>query len=473
MASARIWVWGNKPVLLVLAALLAGCSLQPEYHRPESPVAPAWAQETSADAARVASSIEWRAFFPDPRLQALIAAALENNRDMRIALARVEEARALFGITRADRLPGADLASSATAARTPGDLSLTGRPNVGHRYDAGLSLPSFELDFWGRVKSLNEAALASYLASQEARQALRLALIADVANAYLSLLEMEERTALARKTVSTREQTRLLVSRRRDAGLAGDLDYLQADGALETARVDLASLLRQRAAAANALVLLVGGETSGLPPGRALPDQGIVPNLVADLPSTVLLQRPDVLAAEQRLIAANAYIGAARAAFLPRISLTAGLGTASSALSGLFDAGQGAWSFQPVLRYPLFDAGRAAAGVDLAEARRHIAVAEYEKAIQQAFREVADLLAAKQPLVEQLQAQERADKIQGERLRLTEARYKAGISSFLEVLDAQREAYAAQQLVLQTRRLLLSSSAQLYKALGGGREVRR
>lgn len=462
-----------RRLILAMGTLLAGCSQMPEYHRPEAPVAPAWAQGTSADAVRAASSIEWRAFFPDPRLQALIAAALENNRDMRIALARVEEARALFGIARADRYPGADLVSSGSAARTPGDLSPAGRPSVGQRYDAGLSLPSFELDFWGRVRSLDTAALASYLASQEARQALRLALIADVANAYLSLLEMEERTALARETVNTREQTRLLVSRRRDAGLAGDLDYLQADGALETARAELASLLRQRAAAANALVLLVGGETSGLPPGRALADQGSVPKLAADLPSAVLLQRPDVLAAEQRLIAANANIGAARAAFLPRISLTAGLGTASSALSGLFDAGQGAWSFQPVLRYPLFDAGRAAAGVDLAEARRNIAVAEYEKVIQQAFREVADLLAGKQPLVEQLEAQERADKIQGERLRLTEARYKAGVASFLEVLDAQRESYAARQQVLQTRRLLLSSAAQLYKALGGGREVGR
>lgn len=469
--SARHWVWGIKPLALALGTMLAGCSLAPEYHRPESPVAATWAQAPSADVSREASAVEWRAFFPDPRLQALIAAAIDNNRDMRVAVARVEEARALFGIVRADRFPNADLVSSGTSARTPGDLSLTGRPGVGHRYDVGVSLLSFELDFWGRVKSLNEAGLASYLASEEARRAMRLALISDVANAYLSLLEMEERTVVARETVRTREQTRLLVSRRRDAGLAGDLDYLQADGALETTRAELASLERQRAAAANALVLLVGGEPSGLPPGRALADQGIVPNLVADIPSTVLLRRPDVLAAEQRLIAANANIGAARAAFLPRISLTAGLGTASSALSGLFDAGQAAWSFQPVLRFPLFDAGRAAAGAELAEARQHIAVAEYEKAIQQAFREVADLLAAREPLAGQLRAQERADKIQSERLRLAEARYQAGVSSYLEVLDAQRESYAARQLVLQTRRQLLSSAAQLYKALGGGREI--
>ncbi|MCX7176633.1 MAG: efflux transporter outer membrane subunit [Proteobacteria bacterium] len=471
MIDARPWVWGNKPLILILGTMLAGCSLVPEYHRPEPPVAAMWSQAAPADAGRPANSIGWRDFFPDPRLQSLIAAAIENNRDMRIAVGRVEEARALFGIVRADRFPNVDLAFSGTSARTPGDLSLTGRTSVSHRYDAGLSLLSFELDFWGRVKSLNAAALASYLASEEARHALRLALIADVANAYLSLLEMDERTALARETVKTREQTRLLVSRRRDVGLAGDLDYLQADGALEATRADLAGLERQRTAAANALVLLVGGEPSGLPPGRSLSDQGIVSDIAAGVSSTVLLQRPDVLAAEQRLIVANANIGAARAAFLPRISLTAGLGTASSALSGLFDAGQGAWSFQPVLRFPLFDAGRAAAGVDLAEAREHIAVAEYEKVIQQAFREVADLLAGKEPLIEQLRAQERSDKIQGERLRLTEARYLAGISSYLEVLDAQRESYSARQLVLQTRRVLLSSAAQLYKALGGGGEV--
>jgi len=422
------------------------------------------------DAKREAGTTAWRDFFPDPRLQALIAAAIDDNRDMRIAVARVEEARALFGIVRADRFPGVDLVSSGSSARTPGDLSLSGRPSVGHRYDVGLSLPSFELDFWGRVKNLNAAALASYLATEQARQAVRLMLIADVANAYLSLQEMEERTALARATAKTREQTRLLVSRRRDVGLAGDLDYLQADGALELARAELANLERQRVAAKNALVLLVGNEPSGLPAGRSLADQGVTPDLAVDMPSTALLQRPDVLAAEQRLIAANANIGAARAAFLPRISLTAGLGSASSALSGLFDAGQGTWSFQPVLRYPLFDSGRAGAGADLAEARQDIAVAEYEKAIQQAFREVADLLAARELLAEQLRAQQRADKLQGERLRLAEARYQAGVSSYLEVLDGQRESYAAQQAVLQTRRVLLSTAAQLYKALGGGRE---
>jgi len=452
---------------MLLGALLTGCSLTPDYQRPEAPVAAQWSQSAQADGARRAATLEWHAYFPDPRLQALIAAALDHNRDMRIAVAQVEEARAQFGIVRADRFPGVDAAASGTSARVPGDLSASGNAITSRRYDVGLSMLSFELDFWGRVKSLNQAALASYLASEEAQRALRLSLIADVANAYLTLLEMDERTALAHETLKTRAEIRMMVGHRRDVGLVGDLDFLSADGALETARADLASLERQRAAAGSALVLLVGQQPAGLPPARSLSSQGIVPDLDAGLPAEVLLKRPDVLAAEQNLIAANANIGAARAAFLPRISLTAGLGVASSALSGLFDSGSSAWNFQPVLRLPLFDAGRAAAATDLAEVRKVIAVAQYEKSIQQAFREVADLLAARTYLASQLQAQQAAEQAQSERLVLAEARYKAGISSYLEVLDAQRESYAAQQGVLQTRRAWLSAAAQLYKALGG------
>ncbi|MDP2241429.1 MAG: efflux transporter outer membrane subunit [Burkholderiales bacterium] len=460
----------HKLSVIVLGAALAGCSLMPDYRRPEPPVPAQWPQTAQADGAREAIALEWRDFFPDPRLQNLIATALEHNRDMRIAAARVGEARALYGIARADRLPGIDAAAGAASSRTPGDLSSTGRPLTSHRYDAGFSLLAFELDFWGRVKSLNEAALSSYLASEEARRALRLSLIAEVANAYFTHLELEERARLAVDTLNSRGETRMMVNRRREVGLAGDLDFLAADGAYQLTRAELANLERQRAAAINALTLLVGREPADLTGGRKLADQGVVPDLAAGLPSEVLLKRPDVLAAENRLIAANANIGAARAAFLPRITLTAGLGTASSALTGLFDAGSGSWNFQPALRFPLFDAGRAAAGVDLAEARKIVAVAEYEKAIQQAFREVADLLAARTYLVEQLRAQQSAETSQQQRLRLADARYKAGISSYLEVLDAQRELFSAQQGTVQTRRARFSVAAQLYKALGGGGE---
>ena len=458
----------RKSFVIALGAALAGCSLMPDYQRPEPPVAAQWPQTAQPDGARKATELDWRNFFPDQRLQALIAATLEHNRDLRIAAARVEESRALHGITRADRLPNVDVAASGQATRTPGDLSPTRKANTAHRYDVGFSLLSFELDFWGRVKSLDEAALSSFLATEEAGRALRLSLISEVANAYFTLLEMYERTQLARETVKSREETRTLIARRREVGLAGDLDFLQADGALEQVRADYASLQTQQAAASNALALLVGQQPSSLPDGRRLKDQGIVADLAADLSAEVLLQRPDVLAAEKRLIAANANIGAARAAFLPRISLTAGLGTASSALSGLFGGGSESWNFQPALRLPLFDAGRSAAGVDLAEARKVIAVAEYEKTIQQAFREVADLLAARTYLVEQLRAQQAAEKAQNERLRLAEARYKAGVTSHLEVLDAQRESFSAQQATVQSRSAWFAAAAQLYKALGGG-----
>jgi multidrug efflux system outer membrane protein len=458
----------RNPLILALCATLAGCSLAPAYQRPEAPVARQWPESARTEGTRSVADLDWRAYFPEPRLQTLIAAALENNRDMRIAVARVEEARALYGVARADRLPNVDGAVSGTSTGTPADLTSLGTKVTTHRYDVGLSVLSFELDFWGRVKSLNDAALANYLSTDEARRAFRLSLIADVASAYLVGLEAEERTALAREAVKTREETREMVRHRRQVGLAGDLDYLQADGSLQQARADLASLEIQRAAAINFLTLLVGKPLAGFPEGKSLADLGITPDLIAGLPSDVLLRRPDVLAAERQLIAANANIGAARAAFLPRITLTAALGVASGSLAGLFDSASGAWNFQPILRQPLFDAGRASSNLDVAEARKVIAVAQYEKTIQQAFREVADLLAARANLAGQLKAQQAAEKAQSDRLRLAEARYQGGISSYLEVLDAQRELISAQQATIQTRRAWLVTAAQLYKALGGG-----
>jgi len=464
----------HKTLPLVIALALAGCSFTPDYQRPVAPVPAEWPTDArvgaGATATKAALPTDWRAFFPDPRLQALIVAALEHNRDMRISLARVDEARALAGIARAERFPMLDLAAQRAASLIPADLSGTGRQLNSQRYDVNLAVTSFELDFWGRVKSLDDAGRANFLASDYARQAFRLSLIADVANAWLSLLELGERFELARATVKSRDETRTLVGRRRDVGLAGDLDYLQADGAYQNARAETANLARSHAAAENALRLLVGTSPT-VADGGKLARQGLIADsavgLPAGLPSEVLLARPDVMAAEQKLIAANANIGAARAAFLPKIVLTAALGTASRGLTGLFDAGSGAWSFTPALRLPLFDAGRTADNVDLAKARKNIAVAEYEKAIQQAFREVADLLAARSQLTEQLQAQEANVTVQSRRLVIVEARYKAGVASHLELLDAQREHFAAQQSALAVRRQLLATSAGFYKALGG------
>ncbi len=451
--------------------LLSGCSFIPSYERPAPPVTAQWPQSAKPAGERAMAGITWQQMLPDPRLQALVNAALEHNRDLKIAVARVEEARAIYGVTHADRLPTVNLTASEAASRTPGDLSTTGQTLTSRRYDVNLGVTAFELDFWGRVKSLSESAKASYLATEEARESFRLSLIADVANAYLALQELDERLSLARATVENRKDLRFLVQKRRDVGLAGDLDFLAADGAYEAARAQLAELERGRAQAENALTLLVGKEPADLPPGRRLNEQGLPLDLAVDVPSETLVRRPDVRAAEQKLIAANANIGAARAAFLPRIGLSLAFGTASRTLSGLFDSGTGAWSFAPSLVQPLFDAGRTQANVDLAEARKVIAVAEYEKTIQQAFREVADLLVARDKLAEQLKAQEAAEKSQNERLRLVDARYKAGASSYLEVLDAQRDAFAASQGTVQVRRALLASAAQLYKALGGGHDV--
>lgn len=458
----------NKTLPLVLALALAGCSFTPEYQRPAAPVPADWpmkvgAGDTAQDAALLA---DWRAFFPDARLQSLIAAALEHNRDLRIAVGRVDEARALAGIARADRLPTVDLAAQRAASLTPADLSGTGRQQNSQRYDINLAVVAFELDFWGRVKSLDDAGRANFLASDYARQAFGLSLIADVANAWFSLLEFRERLELAGATLKSRDETRTLVGRRRDVGLAGDLDYLQADGAYQSARAEVASLARSQAAAENALRLLVGAAAFAAEDGK-LAQPGLVAEVAAGLPSEVLLARPDVMAAEQKLIAANANIGAARAAFLPKIVLTAALGTASHGLSGLFGAGSGAWNFVPALRLPLFDSGRSSDNVDLATARKTIAVAEYEKTIQQAFREIADLLSARAQLSEQLQAQEAGVAAQNQRLKIVDARYRAGVSSHLELLDAQREHFAAQQSALAVRRQLLSAAAGFYKALGG------
>lgn len=453
----------KKSALIILLAALGGCSLVPAYQRPAAPVPAAWPDSVKSAGER--SLPDWQSYYSDPRLQALIAAALENNRDLRIATARIAEARAQYGIQQADRLPNVNLNAQRTASLSPASTSFTGRPFQAQRYDVNASLVSFELDFWGRVASLNAAAKASFLATEAAQRAFRLSLISDVVSAYLSVLELQERSALAAATAKGRSDMRDLIAQRRNAGIANDLDVLQADGVYQAALSDQANLARQQSAAENLLNQLVGAVPAGLPSGRTLAEQVIKPDLIASLPSYVLLRRPDVLAAEQRLIASNANIGAARAAFLPRISLTGSFGTASRQLSGLFGAGSDAWSFQPALTLPLFDAGRNTANVELAEARKVIAVAEYEKTLQQAFREVADLLSARDSLAEQLSAQQANAKTQQKRQRLVGARYQAGIANHLELLDAERDAYAAEQGELQVLRAQLTMAAQLYKAL--------
>ncbi|TCS73316.1 multidrug efflux system outer membrane protein [Sulfuritortus calidifontis] len=444
------------------AALLAGCSLVPEYLRPAPPV-PAQFPDVEAKAAEAALP-PWRDYFADPALQGLIAAALEHNRDLRIALARVAEARALAGVARADRLPTLEAQATGSRSRTPADLSSSGAKRTTSRYDAALGLTAFELDFWGRVAALSEAARAQYLASDEAARSFRIGLIGDVANTWYQRLELAERERLAAETLNSRRESLELTRKRRDAGLAGDLDVLAAESLAESVRAQWAELKRQRQQTENALRLLTGMAAELPPPARP----AALAELAPGLPSAVLLRRPDVRAAEQRLIAANANIGAARAAFFPRISLTAAFGSASGALSGLFDSGSEAWSFQPALKLPLFDAGRNRANLDLAEARKVAAVADYEKTVQQAFREVADALAAQAGYREQLAAQAANLAAQQARLQRVQARAEAGLASYLEVLDAGREAFAAEQALAAAERQAQGARIALYKALGGG-----
>jgi len=475
--------------VVLFAGVLSACSLAPKYERPAAPVAAGFpvnppvadgkgAPQAPADTTSAVDT-GWREFFPDGRLQALIAAALENNRDLRTAALRIEEARAAYRITRADRLPNLNAALSGTRARTPGFVNpATGQAGIAERFDAGLSISTFELDFFGRVRSLSEAALASYLATDEARQAAQISLVAEVAKAYFTERANAEQLALAQRTYEARRRTYELTRQRLEAGASSLLDLRSNETLMETARAAALALARQRAQAANALTLLVGAPAAGTAgPAGAGTGTGTMADdaqidamsaVPAGLPSELIARRPDIRAAEQRLLAANASIGAARAAFFPRISLTAAIGSASPAFSQLFDSGNDTWSFVPQLTLPIFDAGRNRANLTLAEVRKNIAVADYEKTIQSAFREVADALAARSYLGDQVAAQRAIQDAQAERLRLLTLRFENGVASTLDVLDAQRELFAAEQELVQARLLRTTSAIDLYRALGGG-----
>ena len=453
-----------------LMTVMAGCSLAPSYVRPTLPTAAVYpgASGTLTPSPQKIEQIQWRQFFTDARLQELIAQALENNRDLRVAVQRVEEARGLHGVQRADRLPNISGVGMGSRMRIPGDFSATGSPATSDMYVATL-YGTWELDFWGRVRNLTEAALESYLATEEARRAVVISLISQVANTYLLERELDERTAIAQHTLASREISYRIAKRRYEVGSASRLDAAQAETLLNQARAEQASLLRQRDRNRNALTLLVGIPivvTEDRPLSKIEP--GFVQEISPGLPSELLTNRPDILAAERRLKAANANIGAARAAFLPSISLTGGLGTVSAELSGLFKSGSGFWMFSPRLTLPIFQGGRNKANLDVSEARRNLAVADYERTIQGAFREVADALADRRWLIVQVAAQQATLAAQTDRAHLAWLRYQNGAAPYLEVLDAERDRFSAEQALVQTRRALLASSVNLYAALGGG-----
>ena len=463
-----------KLSVLCIAALLGGCSMMPVYQRPAAPVAVDWPAVNGTavvTSARPAADIEWQSFFSDDKLRQLIAVALNNNRDLRIAVLNIEQARAQFQIRRADQFPTLNLA--ATGARQPGARTANGSSTITSTYTAALAVTAYELDFFGRVASLKEQALAQYLATEQGRKTAQISLVASVANTYLSLLADAELLAITQQTLATREESYRLSKLRFDNGVTSELDLRQAESLTEAARVSLAQLQRQRALDENALTLLIGQPLTPdlavvLPAGKTLADAPIMADVPVGLPSDVLARRPDIRQAEQQLLAANANIGAARAAFFPRISLTTSVGSASSSLSGLFKSGSWGLAIAPQLLLPIFDAGRNQAGLGVANAGRDIAVAQYEKAIQTAFREVADALAGQATLGEQLRAQRAQATAEAVRFKLADLRYKNGIASSLDALDAQRSLFSVQQALVQTRLAQLQSQVTLYKTLGGG-----
>lgn len=461
----------------LIALSLGACSLAPVYERPQAPVAAAWkvdgagSPRAAADAApSAAADIGWRDFYAEPALRRLIDRALEHNRDLRIAILNIEAARAQYGIRRADELPTVGAGASASRQRVPADLSPTGRSTISDRYQVDIGVTGFELDFFGRVRSLSEAALAEYLATEEAARAARIGLVAQVAGGWLAERAAAEQIALLERTIEARQRSYALIRLRHGAGVASELELRQAEGLLEGARAELAEARRARLQARNGLELLVGAPLADedLADGVSLAQARLQAAPPAGLPSALLERRPDVLAAEQRLRGANASIGAARAAFFPRIALTGALGTASRELSGLFGGGSGIWSFVPQISLPLFDAGRIQSNLDLAEARRNIAVADYERTIQRAFREVADALAARSTIGERLRALQAQVDAAARTLELSELRYRNGVDSQLQWLEAQRSLLGAEQGLLAARAAELANRVELYKALGGG-----
>jgi NodT family efflux transporter outer membrane factor (OMF) lipoprotein len=450
------------PLRAVAAAALACClaacnTMAPRYERPAAPVAAAFpAAAASAATTGVAPAAQpWQAYFHDARLDQLIAAALANNRDLRVAVLNIEVARAQVGLSRANDFPTIDLQGTRTRE--------TGLTTVN---TVGLAVAGYELDLWGRVRSLTDAALAQLAATEEARKAAQISLVASVANAYYAMAGDQALLEVAKQTLDTRSDTLRLIQLRFDNGVASSIDLQTNKSLVESARVAFVAAQRQRALDQNALELLVGGPLpASLPPPPAWDDMAL-PDVPAGLPSDVLLNRPDVRQAEQQLIAANADIGAARAAFFPTITLTGSYGTASKTLDGLFD--HAAWSFIPQVTLPIFDAGRTRNNLRVSEAQRDIAIAQYEKAVQSAFRDVADALAGRATLVEQLAAQQAQTDAEAARFKLSSLLFTNGVASSLDLLDAQRSLFASQQALVQAKLALLQNRIAVYRALGGG-----
>lgn len=460
----------NKVIVGMLASIgLIGCTLAPHYKRPALPTSKHWPKgkayknNIQSDSAQIVADIGWRDFFQDTYLQSLIEIALKNNRDLRVAILNIEKARATYQIQRADILP------HITADAIGNNQSVSGSGPVTRSYSASLGVNAYELDLFGRVRSLKNQALELFYASEEARRGVQLSLVSEVATAYLTLLADNEKLRLSEATLKDQEKSYQLTKETVEAGVKSLLDLNQAKTTVETARADVALYTGKVAKDYNALTTLLGAPLpEGLPTWVKLEKVNILSDLPAGVPSDLLQRRPDLLQAEHQLKAANANIGAARAAFFPRISLTAGLGTKSNELTQLFKSGSGVWNFIPQITLPIFTAGKNKANLDFAHVSKDINIAQYEKAIQVAFKEVADALAERSMFIDQLAAQRGLTQAAQKTFNLSELRYREGIDSYLVLLDSQRSLYSAQQLLINTQLLQLTNLVSLYKALGGG-----
>lgn len=468
----------NKNVFLIIVGIvtfLGGCTLAPEYTRPEAPIPVDWPtgaayKETKeTDGAPTAPEVRWREFFTDEHLQKIIETALNNNRDLRLAALNVERARALYGVQRTQLFPTVNAVGSGSKQRSSSDLTRPGEPRTTEQFNVNLGITSWEIDFFGRIRSLKEQALEEYLATEQARRSAQISLVAGIARAYLTLAADRGSLKLARSTLDTQQDVYGLIRRQYEVGLSNELDLCRAQAQVDAARGDIAHFMQLVAQDQNALDLLAGSPV----PEDLLPvDLSSVTThreISPGLSSEVLLRRPDIMAAEHQLKAAYAFIGAARAAFFPRISLTTSVGTASDDLSGLFGSGSGTWSFAPQITMPIFDA-RTWAAHRASKAQREIALTQYEKTIQTAFREVADALAVRGTVNQQESAQQSLVDAVARTYHLSTIRYTRGIDSYLSVLDAQRSLYAAQQGLIAIRLAKLANQLRLYAVLGGGGE---
>jgi multidrug efflux system outer membrane protein len=463
----------NVLSITLITICLTGCTMAPWYTRPAPPIPTDWPsgeaykKDISDTPAPSALELMWQKFFSDERLQKVIAMALDNNRDLRIAALNVEKAKALYGIQRAELFPKLDAVGVGGKQRVSADLSDTKSAKITERYSADLGVLSWEIDLFGRIRSLKNKALEEYLATEYVRQGTQISLISSVAEVYLVLAADKEGLRLSQSTLAAQQSSYGLIRRRYEVGLTNELDLRRAQTQVDLARRDVALYMQLEAQDENALNLLVGSPvpTELLPPdqGSVAPLKDISPGMSSD----ILLRRPDILAAEHRLKAANANIGAARAAFLPRIALTTTVGTASNELSGLFKAGTATWSFAPQVVMPIFDT-RLWSALRGIKVEREIALAQYERAIQTAFKETADALAKKGTVGDQLAAQESLVQATTETYRLSNARYLKGIDSYLSVLDAQRSQYSAETALIILRLTRLTNLVTLYKVLGGG-----